>query len=100
MAENNFYYGDMMKKRASKISDIAKEFDFPEDLCSGGFHIELFTDTVIVDGCKNVAEYGDGCIKLNVGKSRVCVFGDSLTIKSFICTQVIISGKIVSLELE
>lgn len=89
-----------MKKRASKISDIAREFDFPEDVCSGGFHAELFSDTVIVDGCKNVAEYGDGCIKLNVGRNRIGVFGDKLTIKSYICSQIIICGKIVSLELE
>ncbi|MCQ2479366.1 MAG: hypothetical protein MJ120_01900 [Clostridia bacterium] len=89
-----------MKKRTSKISDIAKGLDIPEDICSDGFHIELFSDTVIIDGCKNVAEYGDGCIKLNVGKKCIGVFGDELTIKSYICSQVIISGKIVSLELE
>lgn len=88
-----------MKNRQSRISGIAKELDLPEDLCFDGYHIELFNDTVIIDGCRNVAEYGNGSIKLNTGGCVVGVFGDGLTIKSFACAQVIISGKIISLEL-
>ena len=88
-----------MKNRQSRISGIAKELDFPEDMCADGYHIELFNDTVIIDGCRNVAEYGSGGIRLNTGGCVVGVFGDGLTIKSFACSQAIISGKIVSLEL-
>ncbi len=89
-----------MKNRQPRIYGIAKEFDLPEDLCRDGYHIEIFNDTVVVDGCRNVAEYNDGRIKLSTGGRTVGVFGDGLTIKSFICSQVIISGNIVSVELE
>lgn len=89
-----------MKYRRPHLSDIAKELDLPEDICSGGFRIELFSDTVVIDGCKNVAEYGGGAIKLNTGRQTVGVFGDNLTIKSFVCSQAVITGKIISVELE
>ena len=89
-----------MKNRQSRIAEFAKELDFPEDLRKDGYHIEIFNGTVVIDGCRNVAEYGDRCIKLNTGGSRVGVFGDGLTIKSFICSQAVITGKIISLELE
>ena len=97
---NIFYYGDKMKNRQTHFSDFVKEFDFPEDLVKDGYHVELFNDTVVVDGCKNVAEYGDGYIKLSTGSRLIGIFGDNLTIKSFACSQVIVSGRILSVELE
>lgn len=89
-----------MKNRPTRIYGIAKEFDLPEDICSDGYHIELFNDTVVVDGCRNVAEYSDGRIKLSTVSRTVGVFGDGLAIRSFACSQVIISGNIISVELE
>ncbi len=89
-----------MKNRQSHFSDFVKEFDFPEDSCKDGYHVELFNDTVLVDGCKNVAEYSSEGIKLNTGSRVIGVFGDGLIIRSFACSQVIISGKILSVELE
>ena len=89
-----------MKNRHPNLSDIAKELDLPEDICSGGLHIELFSDTAVIDGCRSVAEYGGGIIRLNVGRQTVGVFGDNLTIKSFVCSQAVITGKIISVELE
>lgn len=89
-----------MKNRQTHFSDFVKEFDFPEDLVKDGYHVELFNDTVVVDGCKNVAEYGDGYIKLSTGSRLIGIFGDNLTIKSFACSQVIVSGRILSVELE
>lgn len=89
-----------MKNKRPNLSDIAKELDFPEDICTGGLHIELFIDTAVVDGCRNVAEYGEGMIRLNAGGHTVGIFGDCLTIKSFSCSQAVIAGKILSVELE
>lgn len=97
---NIFYYGDKMKNRQSHFSDFVKEFDFPEDLCKDGYHVELFNDTAVIDGCRNVAEYGDGYIKLNTGSRLIGIFGDGLTIRSFACSQTVITGKILSVELE
>lgn len=94
------YYGDNMKNRQPNFSDFVKEFDLPEDLCRGGYHIELFNDTVIVDGCKNVAEYSDGRIALNTGSKKIIVLGDDMNVKSLACSQVIITGRILSVELE
>lgn len=89
-----------MKNKQQKLTDLVKEFDFPEDLCRGGFHIELFNGNVIVDGCKNVAEYSDGRIVLNTGSRRIIVLGDNLIVKSFACSQANITGNIISVELE
>lgn len=89
-----------MKNRQTRLSEIVREFDLPEDLCKGGYHIEIFNDTVIVDGCRNVNEYGDGEIKLNTGGGQVGISGDGLVIKSFACSQITVSGRIISVELE
>lgn len=89
-----------MKNKEQRFSDLIREFDLPEDICKGGYHIEIFNGTVVVDGCRNVSEYGDGSIKLNTGGCQVGVFGDNLTIRSFVCSQITITGRIISVELE
>ena len=88
-----------MKNKKSKLNFIAKEFDLPEDLGKDGYHVEIMNSCVVVDGCKSVAEYGDGIIRLNVGKKSVGVIGNELLIKSFSCGQVTISGNVLCVEL-
>ena len=88
-----------MKNRQSRMTGIVREFDLPEDVCSGGYHVEMFNETVIVDGCRNVAEYSGGLIKLNTGNTQIAVSGDNLTIRNFACSQVTVTGRIISVEL-
>lgn len=88
-----------MKNKKSKLNFLANEFDLPEDICKDGYHVEIMNSCVVVDGCKSVAEYADGIIRLNVGKKTVSVIGSELLIKSFSCGQVTISGNVLCVEL-
>lgn len=80
-------------------SSFLQRFDLPEDLTKNGYHIEIFNSCAVVDGCKNVSEYGDGVIRLNLGSTIVSVIGNCLTIRSFSCGQATIDGHISSVEI-
>ena len=88
-----------MKNKSSKLTILAQEFDLPEDMGKDGYYIEIFGSTFVLDGCKNIAEYGDNAIRLNTGKKIISVLGNGLVIKSFACGQVTICGYIVSVEI-
>ncbi len=85
--------------KSNKIKSIVQQFDLPEDLTKNGYHIEIFNACAVVDGCKNVIEYSDGVIRLNVGKNVVSVMGNNLTIRSFNTSQATIDGHILSVEI-
>ena len=89
----------MMKNKNPRFQSIAAQLDLPEDIAKDGYHIEIMNDCAVVDGCKNVAEYGDGIIRLNVGGKIVSVIGCNLTIKSFFCGQVTVTGRIAAVEI-
>lgn len=88
-----------MKNKSSRFAMLAQELDLPEDLGKDGYRIEIYKNTVVIDGCRNVAEYGDGIIRINAGRVCVRVAGSGLTIKSFSCSQIVINGFIISVEL-
>lgn len=53
---------------------------------------------VIVDGCKSVADYSGGYIKLDLGNKFLKISGNELTVISYVFEQADIKGEIVSLE--
>lgn len=88
-----------MKKKPSRISALAQEFDLPEDIGKDGYHIEIFGNTLVLDGCRNIAEYDENVIRLNTGKKIISVLGSELVIKDFSCCQATICGFILSVEI-
>lgn len=53
---------------------------------------------IIIDGCKGVVEYSENNIKLSLGESVLSLSGDSLVIKSFDNSVVVISGQICEIS--
>ena len=94
-----FNEGGFMKNKASRIRAIAQEFDLPEDLGKDGYHIEIFGNTFVLDGCRNIVQYDEDAIRLNTGRKIISVLGSNLVIKDFSCCQATISGCIVSVEI-
>ncbi|MBQ8783627.1 MAG: YabP/YqfC family sporulation protein [Clostridia bacterium] len=82
-----------------KSSSFLQRFDLPEDLSKNGYHIEIFNSCAVVDGCKNVNEYSDGVIRLDLGQNIVSVIGNNLTIRCFSCGQATIDGRIAAVEI-
>ena len=88
-----------MKNKNSRLSGLAQELDLPEDLGVNGYHLEIFPEMLVLDGCKTIAEYGDGVIRLQTGRNLISVFGSDLTIRSFTCGQVTVCGLLVTVEM-
>ena len=53
---------------------------------------------IIIEGCKNILEYEDDRIKLNLGNKTLLIIGESLSITSITINGVVIMGNISSLE--
>ena len=53
---------------------------------------------IIIEGCKNILEYEDDRIKLNLGNKTLLIIGESLSITSITINGVVIIGNISSLE--
>ena len=62
-------------------------------------HIELEGNRdLLLDGCKGIMEYEEGRIKICTDTVIVSITGDELIIRAFTQEQIVISGKILSLE--
>ncbi len=81
-----------------KASSFIRKFDLPEDISKNGYHIEIFNSCAVIDGCRSVAEYSNGKIRLNLTDVCISVVGNNLSIRSFDCSQVTIDGHISSVE--
>ena len=53
---------------------------------------------LLLDGCKGIMEYEDNSIKINTDTCIVSITGDELNIRTYTQEQIIVSGKILSLE--
>jgi len=62
-------------------------------------HIELEGNReLILDGCKGILEYDDGKIKICTNLLTVLITGDELFIRTYTDDQIIVGGKIISIE--
>ncbi|MBE6835243.1 MAG: hypothetical protein E7515_03210 [Ruminococcaceae bacterium] len=62
-------------------------------------HIELEGNReLILDGCKGIVEYENERIKICTDTLMVAVTGDSLEIRTYTQDQIVIGGKILSVE--
>ncbi|MCR4564146.1 MAG: YabP/YqfC family sporulation protein [Clostridiales bacterium] len=62
-------------------------------------HIELEGNReLVIDGCKGIMEYSDEKIKICTDTTVVGITGDRLNIKTYTLDQIVISGKILSLD--
>lgn len=68
-----------------------------ENIISG--HIELFSNKEIsIEGCKGVLEYKDNYIKLKLNKGSIVICGENFDISYFEEKNILVKGKIDSIE--
>lgn len=88
-----------MKSKKTIKNKITKNLEIPSSSFIGGSKITLNSnDEAIVEGCKNIIEYFEDNIKLNLGNKTVTFLGSNLSINALTINGVVISGKITSLE--
>ena len=81
---------DQNEKPSSRINRIEQL-----KLC----HIELEGNReLLIDGCKGIMEYEDRLIKICTDTVIVSITGDELNIRTYTQEQIVISGKIISIE--
>lgn len=90
---------DFLQPNTPLSHRICDKLELPEDVCRKCGYIELISNCcALVEGCKGIGEYDDTVIKLNLEKSTVCFYGNSLSIRSLSMEQAIVEGFIVSIE--
>ncbi len=87
------------QKAASAARFIDRALELPVGTVSGGANISLNSDReVTVDGCYGIIACSEDYIKLSLGGKSVGISGNILTIKSLTEREVIIVGRIKSVE--
>lgn len=74
-----------------EISSCKNECSLPRLIFSGNRELQL-------EGCKSIIEYGDEKIQLNLGKGTVALLGKNLSITSLNSNEMLILGKISTVE--
>ena len=76
-----------------------KEFLIPPSTRMGESKITINSNKeAVIEGCRNILEYEDDRIKLNLGNKTLQILGNSLSITSITISGVVIVGNISSLE--
>ena len=76
-----------------------KEFSLPPSTKIGESKITINSNKeAIIEGCRNILEYEDDRIKLNLGNKTLLIFGNALSITSITINGVVIVGNISGLE--
>ncbi len=87
----------VLKKENNK--QLYKGLELPPSAFLGNSKITLNSNKeAIVEGCKNILEYEDDRIKLNLGNKTLLILGTNLSINSITINGVVISGNISSVE--
>jgi len=84
-----------------KIIETALErFGLPADAAGAGRIILTGSTHLSIENHRGLLEYSDDCVSVAMKNSRVCIRGRSLSISAMEGDSLIITGKMLSLELE
>ena len=87
------------KQKQASPERLAKILDVPQTMFESYSQIVLSGNReAVLDGCQGVIEYEDDFIKLKIGKQMVKFTGQNLQIKCMTGENVIIDGRILSVE--
>jgi len=81
------------------LERLGETMELPRTAVTGDAHIELMGNReALVDGCKGVLQYDEGCIRLNTGRTVVCFSGSDLSITALQMEQAVITGTILAVS--
>ena len=90
---------ELENKNQTSPERLAKILDVPQNMFESYSQIVLSGNReAVLDGCQGVIEYEDDFIKLKIGRQVVKFTGQNLQIKCMTGENVIIDGKILSVE--
>ena len=90
-----------MRPKKLFLSRLREGLDLPREMLVGGFSLSMFSaGELCVCGCRRILEYGEGEIRLLVGKRRLCIEGQGLLCASFSPKSMTVTGEIRALRFE
>ncbi len=88
--------GEDKKKWQESLADF---FELPKELLCNLPRITLIGDVqMLLENYGGIIEYNDEILRLKVREGEVVVAGKNLTIKNFLSDELLIEGKIISVE--
>ena len=95
----------MRKKRNEKgtkqglKSAVSKTFDIPMETFSNVSQLDILSNKeALLEGCKGILEYDDNIIRISGHKMEIKFTGEGLTLKCLTTENIMITGKIWSVE--
>ena len=92
----------MRKKRPredKKRQGLGSWFDLPSGSMQGFAQIALNGNTeAVVDGCTGVQGYDESCVRLDLGKLGVRIWGERLELRCVTANGLIVQGTIAGIE--
>ncbi len=90
----------MERKRSSIIERLAYSADLPDETIPGLPLVEIAGERrVLIENHQGVVEYGSQCIRVKVKFGQICVNGCGLELSRMTKGQLIISGRVDSVQL-
>ncbi len=91
------------EKKSGRLTRYLEDYQGSQEPLLRSFsavpYIELSANTqVLVDGCTNILEYGENCIRLAAGRFHVQLSGSGLCIRSMQEQCALITGVITAVE--
>lgn len=98
-----------MQKEELKLMRKKKTFDYRDKLenfigvpagsITNSAHFEMNGNReVIVEGCRNILQYDEDTIRIDIGKMSATIDGRNLNIKNFSPSSLVIEGFILSIN--
>ena len=91
----------MKKSKPKKYSKLDSLLEIPREVASTDIKITMNGfDQVLIENYKNILEYQDILIKVNTFEGAVTIYGFNLKLEQMTDEDIIINGKIDSIEIE
>lgn len=88
-----------LKKTAALASDLAERLDLPEDALLGKAKLTVTAGRrALIENHRGILEYGTEQILVSTGRGRIRLLGSELKLLAMSGSELLISGKLSSVE--
>lgn len=89
-----------MSSKNEKAELLSERLDLPSDISVGSAKLSVYGKSkVLIENHKGILHYGENEIELNAKGMTVRILGDELSISAMDKNDMVITGRILSLEL-
>ena len=90
-----------MKKLKAACEELSDRLKLPEEVLLGEAKISIIAGRkILIENHKGILEYTPENVVVNLGKAKLCLFGESFLVEAMNSAQLLISGRIQSAQWE